>query len=200
MLRVVIAGEGTCEVGHRVEGRLGVVEALLRRIAPAGWEVVDTILWKHIHKFAGAGAGISPGQHGDFKNVLKLVLEAKRRSADVLAFVRDVDNEDARGDAVLGGLAKAKSDAKLPGGIVGGVARPVLEGWMLALLGRHNTDELRKAAALREMAERGYAKQAAAYVEIVDASDISRIPAGAQSLHDWLGDARSVFAPLDGER
>ena len=56
--RVFLAGEGSDEIGtlayrepYRGSPPYGVLEALLRRVHPSGWEVVGGIAWKHIRHY-----------------------------------------------------------------------------------------------------------------------------------------------------
>jgi hypothetical protein len=111
----------------------------------------------------------------------------------VLAFVRDGDDQSSRVqdiDAAIG-AHEAKEDAP---DIVGGVAVPVLEGWLLSLQGEPGAERLGKAAALRRFQDRfGFLKETARIVELAERADQSQIPSDATSLNAWLERARRVF-------
>jgi 8-oxo-dGTP pyrophosphatase MutT (NUDIX family) len=163
-----------------------VIHALLRKVRASGWSVGGATKWSRIRKLQAHGEN-----HADERNVLGAALDARESKCDVLAFVRDEDGDLARRDAVDRGIKRAEDDALA---IVGGVAIPVLEGWILAVAGKTNADNATKAAAERELKERhGIDKDAEAMVALVDAADLAKLPAGAESLCAWLRRAESVL-------
>ena len=92
-------------------------------------------------------------------------------------------------DAV--GLAQERNRAL---GIVGTAAVPVLEGWILALLGESGTESLKKVTAQRRLLEKGIdEKNTQAMVEVASSADIGAIPKDARSLRSWLAKAAVVL-------
>jgi len=99
MIRVVLAGEGPNELGtwsreapYREPSTPGVVEALLKRVRPDGWKVVDAVPWRSLRK-------LRVGKHGEAerRNIRGLVLRAWEAGAHIVAFVRDRDGNAQRG-------------------------------------------------------------------------------------------------------
>jgi hypothetical protein len=86
-LKLLLAGEGMNELGgwdvappwRRHPPDPGVLEALLRRIEPEGWEIVDAVRWKDIRKFKVGGH-----REAETRNVLGLALMAREKGYDVL--------------------------------------------------------------------------------------------------------------------
>lgn len=197
--KVFLCGEGGNELGsrfghpaHQTDERPGVLHALLTRVQASGWEVGGARDWVRIRKFRIGGA-----PHNDTHNVLGAVLDAKEAGCDVLAFSRDLDRDPDRKDAIEEGIRRAPSTFASPPVVVGGVAVPTLEGWVLALLQERRTEELTPTRAERELAEKGIAKKNTAdMVRVVEEADLSNLPDDATSLATWLGRARAVLPPL----
>ena len=202
-VRVYLGGEGANELGSRCgdaiyqdagdTSRPGVIETLLCRIQPNGWLVIGAMKWCHIRKLRSKGP--TPNEE---RNVLGLVVEAKRAKAQVLAFVRDADNDKERPKVIAAAIDKAKLD--FPDvDVIGGAAIPVLEGWILAMLGESKTETLSKAAAQTKLVERRIlAKDTLAMVRATSDFSISRLPEDANSLRVWLARARKVLPLLVG--
>lgn len=173
-----------------------MLEALLRRVREDGWQVVDGVAWSSIRKF-------KVGAHADaeHKNVLGLILQARERGADVVAFARDCDGDGKqhrqRSAAIEAGLAEAQE--VFPNGptVVGGVAVRMLEAWVLALAGKSRTEELGRdglANGLKDL--KVDEKDTRAMVAVVEAADLGRVPGDAVSLSGWLGQARRAFGAM----
>jgi hypothetical protein len=107
-LLVFLGGEGRNELGgwagdpvHRKDDDPGVIEALLVRTRPDGWKILGAHVWKNIRKYTDYGRLPSDtrrlirGSHEE-RAVLGLVLDAKERGAQVVAFVRDQDDVQAK--------------------------------------------------------------------------------------------------------
>lgn len=192
-VKVWLGGEGASEIGDRDGGgeRRGAIEALLVRIEASGWRVAGATRWQHIRKYK-ARAGIDVGEnHGDIRNVLGLVLAATEQACELVAFARDRDADDEREKAVLLGIAKAK-ELYPQISVMGGMAKPALEGWILAMIGEANTDEMSRARTVQKLGERGIeAKSAEAYVAVVEEADLDKLPNGCDSLRDWIELART---------
>lgn len=203
--KVWIVGEGNNELGagdgyggrHR-----GVLEALLTRVRDGGWECAGKQQWHAIQKFRTGGARLGAANHGDYLNVLGLVLEAYEHAADAVAFTRDVDSDLDREDAVAAALTWIRDESGWLIDVIGGVARPAIEGWILALRAVSGTDEMSRARALAILAEHGIAaKSSAGYVDVVEQArlvepDHFGLPAGAESLRVWLATAHEVLTRL----
>lgn len=192
-VQVWLGGEGPSELGTRADGGddPGVIEALLLKVEPAGWIVGGALRWKYIRKYRAGHAARGGDNHEDLHNVRGLALTAWEAGCEVLAFTRDVDADDRRADAIARGIEQARSLFPLLV-IIGGVARPALEGWVLALLGVRNSDALSRAKSLELLRSRSIEdKKASAYVEIVTAADITKLPVGCDSLASWLSAART---------
>jgi hypothetical protein len=189
--RVWIAGEGNSElgVGHDDDRSPGVIEALLRRACATGWECERRVAWRSIRKFKAGGARSS---HADTRNILGFVLEAKEHGADAAVFVRDRDKDVERDDAVKAALDYMK-DWEIQ--VVGGLARPNTEGWILALDGVAGTDDMSPRRVDEVIETRGLGgKQAHRYVAVIEAAD-SKVPV-PPSLKAWLDEARTALLRL----
>jgi hypothetical protein len=132
--RVWIVGEGNNELGGSDRDCVptrGVLEALLARVCAEGWQCAGKQRWHAIQKFRAGGARLAGPGHGDYFNVLGLVLAAHEAAADAVAFSRDVDGDSDRVDAVAAALTWIRDDSEWQIAVIGGVARPALEGWIL---------------------------------------------------------------------
>lgn len=203
--RVWIVGEGNNELGagdgyggrHR-----GVLEALLTRVRDAGWECAGKQQWHAIQKFRAGGARLGAANHGDYLNVLGLALEAYEHAADTVAFTRDVDSDPDREDAVAAALAWIREESGWLIDVIGGVAKPAIEGWILALRAVPGTDEMSRPRAQAQLAAHGIgAKSSADYVDVVEQAQLGEpprfdLPSGAESLRAWLAAAHEVLTRL----
>jgi hypothetical protein len=193
-VKMWLAGEGPSEIGDRHMGgeRVGVLEALLRRVEAKGWTVDRASLWKDIRKFTAGGALRGAG---DDRSVQRLVLHAYEAGCEVVAFSRDRDSDPDRNSAIEQGIAAAT--ATWPDiGVVGGIARPCIEGWVLALAGTKNTDEMSRPRCDLELEARSIESghgSVEAFVEIVEEADLASLPNGCDSLITWLDRARAVL-------
>jgi len=195
---VFLGGEGRNELGswsghppYQDSSFPGVIETLLRRVQDEGWQVVGAAKWIDIRKLRATGP--TPNEE---RNVLGLVLEAKRAGSRVLAFVRDADDDRQRPKTIDDAIVKSK-EAYPEIEVIGGTAIPVLEAWILALLGEHHTESLGKAAAQTKLTKKGIEdKDTKAMVEAITDSNIRNLPADANSLNRWLRTAEDVLHPL----
>lgn len=206
-VRVFLAGEGSNELGSRIGHptyqsgeRPGVLHVLLTRVQPHGWEVGGARDWKSIRKFRARGAN-----HADTHNVLGAVLDAKEAGCEVLAFTRDLDRDRAREEAIKEGIRRVPDVFPQAPDVIGGVAIPTLEGWILALLGERATESLTPHQAEHTLSNRGItAKDGRAMVVVVEDADLDRLPDDAVSLAAWLTQVRAVLPPrvaaLSGQR
>jgi hypothetical protein len=192
-VKVWLGGEGPSELGTRADGgdEPGVIEALLVNIEPRGWVVDGAQRWKYIRKYRAGHALRGGANHEDIHNLLGLALSARDAGCEILAFTRDVDADEDRAAAIARGIALATDmfDTLV---VVGGVARPAIEGWILACARARDSDSMSRARTLAELRGREIdAKSAAAYVAIVEACDLDRLPPGCASLSDWISNART---------
>lgn len=208
--RVWIVGEGNNELGagdgHGARHR-GVLEALLARTCDGGWECSGKRQWNTIRKFRAGGARLADPGHGDFLTVLGLVLAAHEDAADAVAFARDVDSDPERQEAIAEALRWIRDESKWPIQVIGGVAKPALEGWILALRGIPGTDDMSRSRTRIHLAEHqiGF-KVTAHYVDVVARADLGEaphfgLPTRTESLRSWLATAHEVLHRLvHGER
>ncbi|MFO0553027.1 MAG: hypothetical protein U0271_31865 [Polyangiaceae bacterium] len=157
-VKVFLGGEGAHELGDRINHpsfsttKPGTLEALLERVRtarpnpandPPRWEVIGARQWKSIRKLRAKGPSPAEAQ-----NVAGLLLEARERDADVLAFVRDSDGDSQREKDIHAAIAKERAGSV---GIIGGVAVPVLEAWILAAQGKAKTGDFTKHNAQSQL-------------------------------------------------
>jgi hypothetical protein len=202
MLKVFLGGEGNNELGTRwykpMGNHPGVVETLLRRVRPDGWRVAGAIQWKAIRKYR-AGAANRRADHADVHNVRGLALHAYEEACEMLVFVRDVDGESLREQEIYRALASIADlrFADMYGyelAIVGGTARPKLEGWILCLLGMARTDDMSKARVDQELARTHV--QPKSNVDYLVVAETAVLPTGTGSLPEWLARAEAAFRRL----
>jgi hypothetical protein len=202
-VRVFLAGEGSNELGvhardpvYRAErGSSGALCVLLAKVQSEGWQVGGARLWKDIHKLRVGAARGGSVEHQDTRNVLKLAVIAQETGQDVLVFSRDLDSDDARKDAVEEGLRRA-AELCPELGLIGGVAVPALEGWVLALLKVAKTESFSRERAQAQLSARGFApKDGAAMVEAIAEADLAALPRDADSLRVWVERAQAVLPP-----
>jgi hypothetical protein len=188
-VRVFLSGEGSNELGSRVghasfqsDDRPGVLHTLLARVQATGWEVGGARTWKRIRKYRAGKT-----DHEDTRNVLGVALDAKEAGCEVLAFSRDADRDPGRAQAVEEGIARVPATFTSAREVIGGVAVPTLEGWILALLETRGTEALSPKRAEEALAAKGVArKDGAAMVRSVEEADLAKTPGDAQSLRLWL--------------
>lgn len=147
--------------------------------------------WTSIRKYKAGAA------HRDTHNVLGVALDAKEAGCDVLAFSRDLDSDVTRKDAIEEGIRRVPETFSEAPEVIGGVAVPTLEGWILALLRVRQTEELTPKRALFVLDEKGVpSKDGLAMVHVVEEADLDQLPSDAVSLAAWLARARTVLPKL----
>ncbi len=191
-MKLLLAGEGRHELGDWIEPPQyrdkppvpGVLEALLKRIAPAtNWEIAGAVQWKAIRKFR-AGDHRAP----ETRTIRGVVLEAERWGCDVLVFTRDRDGDAERECDVQDGIKQAQDRFSK---IVGGMSIEKLEAWVLAIAGFAHTQSIRDPE--RELSERLGMSTLDQMLSIIEGADLSSVPADAKAIHDWLARARHVL-------
>ncbi len=203
MIKVFLGGEGKNEIGTRSDQPMGdipgVVEVLLRRVRPTGWDVSGARVWKSIRKYRAGAA--RHADHADVHNVLGLVLEAYEHACEMLVFTRDRDTEPRREQQIQQTLARIDTHIRdfaaeyhYELAVVGGVPLPSLEGWILCLLGHHRTDDMSNTRAAAELVTAHVTlKSTEQYVDIAEAADL---PTGQGSLPTWLAQTDATFRRL----
>lgn len=195
-MKVLLAGEGRNELGGWIDlppyraddPEPGVLQALLEQLPATPWIVHDGTQWKSIRKYR-AGNHSAP----ETRSVLGLALLAKESGCDVLAFVRDEDGATQRTADVDAGLKRA-AELWPALSIVGSMAIPCLEGWLLALQGKPGTEQLTKQKAIQILIEAGVAtKDTRAMVECVRQHGIAQTAPDAAKLRSWLDAAQGAL-------
>lgn len=203
--KIWIVGEGNNELGRYDRSgnrQRGVLEALLARVCESGWRCAGKTEWNHIQKFRAGGARMGRASHGDYLNVLGLVLAAYEEASDAVAFSRDVDSDPDREAAVAAALAWIRDQSDWQIEVVGGVAKPAIEGWILALRGVPNTDAMSRRRTKEHLAEKDVdLKSTDHYVHAIEDAALGEpphfgLPPGAESLRAWLAMAHAVLARL----
>jgi hypothetical protein len=206
-MKVFLSGEGKNDLGSRAgdpvyqtDEQPGVLQALLYHIQPDGWTVGGARDWKNTRKFQVRRDLLPRTGHDDARNVAKLAVDAIENQCDVLAFIRDRDNDPDREQAIENGIAFVESEfprpprAGEPPRIIGGVAVPKLEGWILAASGVRGSESLSPGAAEQELADNlGHEVKTADMVAVVERADLAKLPHDATRLYQWLNRARQVL-------
>jgi hypothetical protein len=197
-VRVYLGGEGNNELGSRCcdpvyqdDSKPGVVATLLRGVQQTGWNIVGARKWCQIRKLRAKGP--TPA---DEHNVLGLVFEAKRAKAQVVAFVRDADDDKHRPKIIAEAIGEAKA-AWPEVEVIGGAAIPVLEAWILAMQGDCGTERLSKSGAQSKLEAKGIApKDTDTMVDVAAKVFFNSLPKDAASLTAWLAKAKEVLPRL----
>lgn len=196
MIRVILAGEGTNELGgyasepaYRADKPVaGVLETLLRQVRPDGWQVVDAVPWKKTPKLQ-----VGIGGKGEELNVQRAYHHAKKRGCDVFAFSRDRDHPKfAHREHEIEKAIESIVQANDGPAIVGGIAIEKIEAWILAIAGVLHSENVRyPEEKLLELEVR--AKHTADMTQVIEQLGLKRLPEDAQSLRQWLGRAERAL-------
>ena len=200
-VQVFLGGEGRNELGswagepaYQSDDEPGVIKALLLRTRPDGWKILGAQIWKSIRKYTDHGRlpanrGVIRGSHEE-RAVLGLVLDAKERGAHAVAFVRDQDDDPERAKIIAKAINLAQTHWPHIQ-VVGDTAVPVLEAWILALMGETGSESLGKAKAQRILADRSITTTTRMVGEVL--SD-RPVPEDATGLRSWLAQAKKALA------
>jgi hypothetical protein len=116
-VQVWLGGEGPNDLGDsdqpaHCRQQPGALEALLRREVPGGWSVLGATRWSRLRKYVAGGAIGKEGRHGprDARHVKDLLLQAREKGADVLAFLRDIDDHEDRAAIIKQSLAQSEQE------------------------------------------------------------------------------------------
>ncbi len=196
-VKIFLAGEGKNELGgrigpaafHKPEKR-GVLEALLQNIRANGWNIGGAREWKSFRHYKVKGV-----VDAETRAVMRAALDAREANCQVLVFCRDRDKDEGRHDAIEKGIQRVVSDGNSSLDVIGGLAIPTLEGWILALLAHSQTDLLSPTRAAQNLVAAGVpAKDTDAMVRVVDDANLATLPMEAESLRRWLDRAREAMA------
>jgi hypothetical protein len=201
-IQVFLGGEGRNELGswagdmaYQNDSEPGVLKALLLRTQPEGWKVIGARSWKNCRKYTDHGpipADMRRSIRGDHEKraVLGLVLDAKERGAHAVAFVRDQDDDPTRATTIADAIAQARTLWPTIR-VVGETAVPVLEAWILALMGEVGSESHSKSKAQQLLANRNISTTAQMVSEVLTSRPV---PEDATSLRSWLVQARESLA------
>ncbi|MFT3839385.1 MAG: hypothetical protein QM723_20550 [Myxococcaceae bacterium] len=184
MIRILLIGEGTNELGRygrpnwaNAADPDGALAALLNRIRKGGWEVAEVLRWKDIKKYRA-------GNHAsaEERNVRGAAERARFLKCDVLAFLRDQDDDEERARTIEAAIA-VESQTALK--IAGGMATSCLEAWILVLNGQADAESLRKTRA-QEGAKSLGLHTTEAMTTCIERADLSAVPGAAVTLKLWI--------------
>ncbi len=191
--RVYLVGEGPNELGGRANpppyarpDELGVLEALLSRVAPDAFEVRGARCWSKATTFKAGGHASA-----EARRVMQLHNDAVEADCDVLALARDQDGDDGRFDSLVRALADA-AQAFPSVEAIAGLAVQAVEGWLLAVSDVRGSERVKPRAGKKKIAVAGVACTAD-MVELVNGADLDALPDDATSLRAWLERARKVL-------
>lgn len=201
-VRVFLGGEGGNELGswfgehaYQNDSTPGVIKALLLRTQQDGWMIVGARTWKTCRKYTvqhspPAGLRYLIRSDHEARAVLGLVLDARESGAHAVAFLRDEDGHPERIKPIEDAVRRAREywpEMK----VIGDVAVPVLEGWILAALGETKTESMSKAKAQRLLEDRGVTTTADMVKAVLSGAPL---PQDASRAHKWLEQARTILA------
>ena len=199
---VFLGGEGRNELGswagypaYQSDDEPGVIKALLLRTRPDGWRILGAHVWMNIRKYTDHGRlpadprRLIRGSHEE-RAVLGLVLDAKERGAQVVAFVRDQDDDPDRTGIIAKAIERARAHFSSIQ-VVGNTAIPALEAWILATMGETGTESLGKTKVQKLLADRGVTTTAKMVGEVLANRPV---PEDATHLHSWLSQAKIALA------
>jgi hypothetical protein len=196
MKRVLLAGEGKTELGEWAKeppfrvlpGDRGVLAALIERVDREAFTLVGGIPWKNIRKYKA-------GDHAsaEERNVLGLVLSARRARCDTVVFSRDQDGSVTRREDLEKGIRRAADD--MPDiTVIGGAAVENIEGWVLVILGFTDGEGIPSKRTKEELETRSGIVTLQQKVDAVDAARLHSFREG--SLGVFLDRARGAFAKV----
>ncbi|MBI4703201.1 MAG: hypothetical protein HY744_18955 [Deltaproteobacteria bacterium] len=199
MIRLLVAGEGANELGRfaradRSAGEAertvgpGVIEALLAKIRPGGWEIRRALLWRDVRKYR---PGL-PGE-GEARTVNGLILLARELGCHALVFLRDRDGQRRRERALAQAVKRALQLVDRPPLIAAGVPVEKMEAWLLALRAERMTESCSDPVAALHERHGVPPKRTAAMVELVHNARLRLVPADARSLLRWLRQAAGAL-------
>ena len=204
-MKLLIAGEGKDELGRWAreksyqtleESSPGLIEALLRRVRPDGWEIVEGWMWKLIPKYQARRGRPDPtreevrreGLGPEGKTLLGLALLAEERGCDALVFARDRDGDEDREREIDDALKLAKE--RFTTRIAGSVAVEEIESWLLSMLSERRAEE--HADPKQVLVDRHGIATLEQKVRVVEDADIDRIRSDAHSLRRWIERVREL--------
>ena len=195
MIRLYVSGEGSNELGTRCSPEPGdelphdrfhpgVLEKLAEKVLPGGWEILEAIRWRNVHKLRVKTPGIA---RGEAATVERLARRARDLGCNALVFLRDRDGprNRSRERAIANAIRQAKNEYRGLA-IAGGVPIEMLESWLLALRGERNTESASDPTVELEKWHGVPKKRTTAMVQLVMNSRLRDVPDDAHSLRRWL--------------
>ena len=128
-----------------------------------------------------------------------MVLAAVEAEADVVAFVRDEDDDSTRRAEIESAIGRAKETfPQIANRVAGGIACPTLEAWSLILAGEHRAEEWTKSRVAFEAEQRGYHGQDSTRTvsALIEGADLDVVPHETQ-FRRWLEQAEQAMARPD---
>ena len=197
-MRVLLAGEGKTELGdwashpsyRQDPPEKGLLEALLCRVKVDGWSVAGAISWKnlpHDRKALPRHYRAHERMPAEVGNIMGLVVRARDVGCDAVVFSRDRDRDRQREKDVLDGISRARTAMPDFPKVVGGLAVEAIESWVVSLQERAGAESAADPSSL--LADPSLASKRA----IVERADLSKLPADAKSLRQWLNQAAGLF-------
>lgn len=186
--KILLVGEGPDELGRwfrepsyrrspdTKEDVPGILEALLRKLDLAPWEIEDAVIWRSPRvPLYRQGQRRAP----ETRRVLGLAALAKDRGADVVVFARDRDRDKEREAEINAGIEEARSlGFDVP--VAGAVAVEEIEAWIFALLADPKAESY--ARPKEKLADEHRVSTRAHKVGVVESRDLSKGRACSASL------------------
>jgi hypothetical protein len=187
MKTILLAGEGRNELGGWYDEPsfrlsppdLGILEALLKKVAPQGWSIVDGVRWKSLRKYKVN----EPGK-AEEKNLRRLLLMAEERQCNLVAFTRDRDRSRERQAQIDSTMAEMEAQYTEGPFFIGGMAIEKIEAWLLALSGETRSESIGDPAA--KLAPILPESTTSEMARLVMRAEITSIPRDANSLSTWI--------------
>lgn len=203
--RLLLAGEGPDELGkwfrespyqhaaRRGDEVPGILEALLRKLDLAPWEVTDAVIWRsrRVPLFR-RGERRAP----ETRRVLGLSALAKDCGADGVVFVRDRDGDEDREADIEAAFEQARS-LGLDTLLAGGVAVEEIEAWILAFLGDRGAESHTRPK--EKLAERHGLRTREQKVTVIEGGDLDGSCAHARSLRRFRDRVREALGKAPPE-
>jgi hypothetical protein len=210
--QVFLVGEGKTELGswanepeRQDDSSPGILKTLLRKVKETGWEIKAARRWKSVGKDSKVkpirryrtGIHLKPEE----QTIRGACLLAKEKGCEIIAFSRDIDgdsdyNKNRKRDIESGILKVSEDYPEIK--IIGGCARPTIEGWILAFAGVRGTETYSKDKANEKLAvklsEQGFPSQSTqVLVEFMQSYNRADVAEDAICLIQWLDSAEKIL-------
>jgi hypothetical protein len=194
--KIFLAGEGKNELGswakeieHRDGTQPGVLETIMRKVQPTGWNIKDSICWKNLRKYQAGSFS-----RNEKNNVVKVCHKAIEKGCSTVSFSRDLDGVKLRQESIEAGIKESKEKWGNQLDIIGGCAVPCIEGWILAINGVTDTETMSRSKTEAKLKEKGFNEMyTLQMVESINKAGIENIPSDAKNLNKWISSAKNVL-------